>query len=380
MNGVDEHIVDLLGAYLLGSLDTEREEELRRWLDEREENRRFFERFCADRSFRQRWEVWSGIDTGAAVRAFDRRTGGRVSHRKGWMRYVAVAALLVVALGVSWICLREGNAVVEEMIVPGGAKAVLVLSDGKRVDLVAEDSLSVGLASGVQVTNRGEELVYEGGRSEELRMNELQVPRGGEYTVVLSDGTKVRLNAASTLKYPEAFGGDRREVTLSGEGYFEVTKGDAAFFVRVGDLSVRVYGTTFNINAYKEECIRTALVAGKVGIRVANDGQEYLLKPSQLAEFKAEEGKVEIRDVDLAASLAWTKGIFVFNSEALGDILESLARWYDMDVFYQNQALKELHFTGYVKRYESIERILNALSQSVDVKFQVKGRTLVVSN
>lgn len=381
---IDSHILNLLTEYLTGEISEQHQAELERWLDEREGNRQFFEKFCADRSFRERWELRQKIDLDAALQKFESRTGDVLvlPMRKKWRLYAAVAAMLVLAIGISWFYLRQTAEIPEvakSEIVPGNAKAVLVLADGEKVNLGMEDTLSVDLASGGQVVNKGKQLIYKGKQSAQIEYNELRIPRGGEYDVVLSDGTVVKLNAGSSLKYPEFFGAGQREVILSGEAFFQVAKSTVPFLVKVGDLTVKVYGTSFNINTQKGDRIQTVLVEGKVGIRMTGKEQEYILSPSQLADFNVRTGEMDVKEVDLTPYIAWTRGDFVFDNQRLEDIMQTLSLWYDMEVFYQNASLKELHFTGYVKRYQEIDQILNALAKSVGVKFNRQGKTLIIS-
>ena len=374
-------IIQLLQAHLIGNVSEEQQRALKEWLDSDEKNRQFFERFCSSQAFRWRYNQWRKINVKAAIRIFDVRTKGR-SMRIRMMRIcAAVAAVVFVALGGFWLKwhLQEPVAeIVTNAIVPGSAKAVLTLSDGRKVDLTNKDSLSMNLKSGAQLTNQDAQLVYQGGNTQEVVYNELWVPRGGEYDVELADGTKVALNSSSSLRYPEIFVGDERVVSLRGEAYFEVAKSAKPFWVKVGNMAVKVYGTSFNINTHVKGKVQTVLVEGKVGISVFG-GEEYLLSPSQLAEFDLNKSTIKIRDVDLFPYIAWTKGELVFESERLETIMETLSLWYNMEVFYTNEQVKDLHFTGIVKRYEDIGVILNALEKSVHVKFERKGNVLIIN-
>lgn len=374
-------IIQLLQAHLIGNVSEEQQRALKEWLDSDEKNRQFFERFCSSQAFRWRYNQWRKINVKAAIRIFDVRTKGR-SMRIRMMRIcAAVAAVVFVALGGFWLKwhLQEPVAeIVTNAIVPGSAKAVLTLSDGRKVDLTNKDSLSMNLKSGAQLTNQDAQLVYQGGNTQEVVYNELWVPRGGEYDVELADGTKVALNSSSSLRYPEIFVGDERVVSLRGEAYFEVAKSAKPFWVKVGNMAVKVYGTSFNINTHVKGKVQTVLVEGKVGISVFG-GEEYLLSSSQLAEFDLNKSTIKIRDVDLFPYIAWTKGELVFESERLETIMETLSLWYNMEVFYTNEQVKDLHFTGIVKRYEDIGVILNALEKSVHVKFERKGNVLIIN-
>ena len=382
MSEVNDPIIQLIEEYLSGEMEDVRREELTAWLDKKEEKLLFLKRLFQDGTWVQRGREWALIDAEAAVRRFDRCT--RLDHGKRaykrWVAVVAVAALLLLAIGFSLRQLMnrtEVAPVLVENILPGSDKAILILANGEKMKLENSDSLQVDLGAGSQLVNKDNQLVYQGEETGELQYNELQIPRGGEYQVKLADGTIVRLNSGSSLRYPIAFGKEKREVVLKGEAYFQVAKGKAPFYVQVGGLTVRVYGTVFNINSHYCDRIQTALVEGKVSILV--DGKEFMMSPSQLADFDVSSGTLDIRDADLTPCLAWTKGLFIFNNQTLGQIMSTLSLWYDMEVFFQNPVLEQLHFTGCVRRYEAIDNILKALSESVGVKINKQGKTLTVS-
>lgn len=381
---MDRDIIRLISEYLTGELDPADQNKLTEWLEEKEENRLFFLKFCSDRNFCRRWEKRSKIEPERAIRTFDQRTGRvpRKIYRKKYLVYAAML-LLLLSIGGGWFTFWPGqknNFLAEEQakIEPGSPKALLVLTGGKQIHLDNHDSLIMESDKGLQLVNKNSRLVYEPHGVSVGEYHELIVPKGGEYQVVLSDGSIVHLNSASSLKYPAVFDGAKREVVLTGEGYFEVAKNDSPFYVHVADMTVKVYGTIFNINGYQNR-IRTALVEGKVGIQVKDRTEEYILQPSHVAEFDVASRQVNIEQADLTPDLAWTKGLLVFNNETLEQILYTLSLWYDMEVFYQNAAIKTLHFTGCVKRYDRIDIILKALSQSVGVKFTQQGKALIVS-
>lgn len=197
---------------------------------------------------------------------------------------------------------------------------------------------------------------------------------------MLSDGTKVYLNAASELKYPVQFDSKKRQVHLSGEAYFEVTRDtNRPFYVVTDAVRVKVYGTEFNVNTYGVGGTQTTLVSGKVGIRGKSSGREYMMEPSQLAEFDVNGEFKGIRNVNVGTYTAWKEGFFVFENEGLEDILNRLARWYDVDVFYGSEKVKGYHFTGHMEKYEDVEIILNAISKMVGVHFTIKDRTIVIT-
>lgn len=377
---MNEEIIQLLKCYLLGELKTEQRKRLRHWLEEDRQNALFFDRFCQDRSFRERWEIRRKIDTPAALQVFERRIA---RPRRPVYRWTAVAAAVAVFAVLAVMLFRKGMpddpvTLAQTEIVPGSSKAVLIMADGKQVKLETTDSLRLDLGI-AELLNKDEQLIYEGKETETLQYNELKIPRGGEYRVTLSDGTTVRLNSCSSLKYPVVFGKNKREVELKGEAFFEVAKSAVPFYVRIDGMKVKVYGTVFNVQGHRPDCIQTALVEGKIGITPEGSDREYMVLPSQLAEWNRSSRTISVRDEDLTPYLAWTRGLFVFHNRSLEEIMTTLSLWYDIEVFYQSASLQELHFTGCVKRYDHIGRILNALSQSVGVKFNQKGKTLTIS-
>lgn len=379
---MDEDILQLLKRYLLDDLETEQQQLLMRWVGENKQNALFFERFCKDRSFRKRWEMRREIDIPAALQVFDRRIARSPRRSYRWAVIAAAAAVLVFVV-TTVVFYREKISddpvvLAQTGIAPGSPKALLIMADGKQVKLETTDSLRLDLGI-AELLNNGEQLIYEGKETETGQYNELQVPRGGEYRVTLSDGTTVRLNSCSSLKYPVVFGKNKREVELKGEAFFEVAKSAVPFYVRIDGMKVKVYGTVFNVQGYRPDCIQTALVEGKIGITPEGSDREYIVLPSQLAEWHRASRTISVRDEDLTPYLAWTRGLFVFHNRSLEEIMTTLSLWYDIEVFYQSASLQELHFTGCVKRYDHIDRILNALSQSVGVKFNQKGKTLTIS-
>ena len=246
------------------------------------------------------------------------------------------------------------------------------------IEITREQETRFDVAEGIAATNNLSGMVYpEQVAMGKAEYNVLEVPRGGEYTVTLSDGTVVYLNSGSELRYPVAFGAERRDVFLSGEGYFEVAKdAERPFFVNADKLKIRVYGTSFNVNTYNIANVETVLVEGKIGIQGNN--AEYTVKPGQLALYNREKGTMEIRDVDVRPYVAWKEHEFMFDNESLEEIMNTLSLWYDVDVFFQTASLKQLHFTGHLGRYEEVSHILDAISGVTQVKFSVKGRTIIV--
>lgn len=207
----------------------------------------------------------------------------------------------------------------------------------------------------------------------------LNVPVGGFYAIQLADSTRVWVNASTSLRYPVAFTGDTRKVYLKGEAYFDVAQSDThPFIVEANGVEIQVYGTEFNVNAYEPGQVQTVLVEGSVGMRVMSSGREVRLHPEQLAEYRAQEGTIRLEKVDPYRYTAWRNGEFVFEQEPLESILQRLSRWYDIQVFYTADHLKQHCFSGIINRYEEIGDLLRLIEQVAIVRFEIKGNTVVV--
>ena len=210
--------------------------------------------------------------------------------------------------------------------------------------------------------------------------NTLSIPVGGFYQLSLSDGTKVWLNSMTELRFPVTFTGEEKKVYLTGEAYFEVVHDSEHPFIVATEkgIEVKVYGTEFNMNTYQEGGVQTVLVQGKVGIRANVTGQECMLAPKQLAEYTKETGMIRVKEVDPYKYIAWKDGKFVFEGETIEEIMERLRRWYDVEVFYENELLKQKRFTGVISRYENIEQVLHLIGGLATLHFEVKGNVVTV--
>ncbi|WP_270581900.1 FecR family protein [Butyricimonas virosa] len=383
-----DRIVRLLQLYLLGDITEEERQELEDWCEEAPRNRKLFEQICQEDLFSKERYVYEKIHDTKAFSVFEKRVR-KVSSRSigNWWKYAAVLLFPILVVG-SWKLMHETEqvSVVASSVAtiqPGCSQAVLVLDDGRKVFLKEEEEGVISEDKEITVTGEKDRLVYtssEGKNVDEIRFNELEVPRGGEYKVRLADGTLVYLNSATRMKYPVKFDEKERKVYLSGEAYFEVAKDpERPFFVEMEGVEVRVYGTSFNVNTHQEGNIQTVLVKGSIGVKVLSSGMESVIRPGQMAEFKQGNTKVDVKDVNVAVYTDWKDGIFRFENQRLEDILTVLSNWYDVDVFYQTASVKELHFSGYMERYKDVSVILEAITLSTGVTFSIQGKTIVVS-
>lgn len=383
-----DRIVRLLQLYLLGDITEEERQELEDWCEEAPRNRKLFEQICQEDLFSKERYVYEKIHDTKAFSVFEKRVR-KVSSRSigNWWKYAAVLLFPILVVG-SWKLMHETEqvSVVASSVAPiqpGCSQAVLVLDDGRKVFLKEEEEGVISEDKEITVTGEKDRLVYtssEGKNVDEIRFNELEVPRGGEYKVRLADGTLVYLNSATRMKYPVKFDEKERKVYLSGEAYFEVAKDpERPFFVEMEGVEVRVYGTSFNVNTHQKGNIQTVLVKGSIGVKVLSSGMESVIRPGQMAEFKQGNTKVDVKDVNVAVYTDWKDGIFRFENQRLEDILTVLSNWYDVDVFYQTASVKELHFSGYMERYKDVSVILEAITLSTGVTFSIQGKTIVVS-
>ena len=383
-----DRIVRLLQLYLLGDITEEERQELEDWCEEAPRNRKLFEQICQEDLFSKERYVYEKIHDTKAFSVFEKRVR-KVSSRSigNWWKYAAVLLFPILVVG-SWRLMHETEqvSIVASSVAPiqpGCSQAVLVLDDGRKVFLKEEEEGVISEDKEITVTGEKDRLVYtssEGKNVDEIRFNELEVPRGGEYKVRLADGTLVYLNSATRMKYPVKFDEKERKVYLSGEAYFEVAKDpERPFFVEMEGVEVRVYGTSFNVNTHQKGNIQTVLVKGSIGVKVLSSGMESVIRPGQMAEFKQGNTKVDVKDVNVAVYTDWKDGIFRFENQRLEDILTVLSNWYDVDVFYQTVSVKELHFSGYMERYKDVSVILEAITLSTGVTFSVQGKTIIVS-
>ena len=278
--------------------------------------------------------------------------------------------------------MHEEQELAKNVMQPGTSKAILMMADGKEVVLEQGQNLNILLNERVRVATSSQGIVYEehgkGVVTEEY--NKLTTPIGGEYSLVLSDGTKVFLNADSELKYPVEFSDGKRIVDLKGEAYFEVHKDSLRpFVVQMNGAEVTVLGTSFNVNTYGDDGqIYTTLVNGSVRVSSVKNGQAEVLKPGMQSVMDVQSGQLTVREVDVEPYVAWREGRFVFRTMTLDLIMRQLQRWYDFEVFYQNPELKDYEFRGVIKRDMDLDKVLSVIKVTTNVDFEVKGKVITI--
>ncbi|WP_143307077.1 FecR domain-containing protein [Chitinophaga vietnamensis] len=302
-------------------------------------------------------------------------------RRRKWLAAAAVAALVTVAAAFFFTARQtKAPALAQNTttdITPGTNKAVLTLADGSTVTLDSVGNQVIQQGHTIVQQNKGQ-LQYTANTGDAAAgYNVLAVPRGGQFNVVLPDGSHVWLNAASRLKYPTAFNGNTRTVEMEGQGYFEVKPDQTKpFIVKVNNIAVQVLGTAFDIMAYADEKEqRTTLISGAVKV-IAGNTEKYL-KPGQQAMMDKETGALLVREADVQEVTAWKTGFFEFDNAGLSTILRQLSRWYDVDIQYKAGSSARL-FGGRISRNLPLSDILHML-ESTGANFKLEDRKLIVT-
>ena len=299
-------------------------------------------------------------------------------------KYAAILILIISLVGfLYWY--QSGRVVVETLtinndIAPGGKGAQLILADGKTINLFDKKDFTIKESDGSVIKKGQKSINYSKSEStsDKVIYNTMKTLKGMEYPLTLSDGTKVFLNAESKIKYPVAFKGNLREVEISGEVYFDVAKDKSKpFIVRTGNMSLEVLGTSFNVKAYNDEKeIATTLVDGKV--KVMAKGKNVILTPGEQAVFT--NNSLSVKEVDVSLHTSWTKGKFIFRNERIEDIMKSLKRWYDFEVYYHDEEAKNIRLGSSFNRYEDINPVIEMMKKTDLFIIKQKGKIIYIAS
>lgn len=402
----NQHLIDLFTGHLRGDLSANQQEQLNLWISLSDRNRLLFESIDNEEQLREMVLLYHQEETenneaiilqkikqglgGSTGMAAIKELPARSSWTWGW-----VAALVVLSASVgSYLFLnkkgkQESVAKEQQEIIPGKEGAILTLADGTKVVLDSLGNGVVAMENGTQVVLNNGSLAYsqDAGKAASV-YNQLSTPKGRQFRLVLPDGTKVWLNAASSLRYPTVFDGNTRRVDVTGEVFFEVAQNHRQpFYVNVDQQAqIRVLGTQFNINAYSNEAsIRTTLVDGGIQVRPGADSDSssfVTLKPGQQAEIKPAGSKTRLQPVRLInnpnidKAIAWKNGLFNFEDASLEEVMRQIERWYDIDVVYE-EGIPNITFGGKMTNDVSLSGLLKTLKET-EVHFRVEGRKLIV--
>lgn len=367
------NIEALLAKYVAGILTEEEEAQLRQWRNEDPSHETFMTKLDKRKNYRELYQQYRmrHAQTLKAIR--------RANFRRRLM-WAAAWALPVVLATTLWLTLDHTESPVEE-IVPGSPQATLILENGSQVKLGNTKELGwIRINDATMTSEKNGHLIYKPSKKVQPHLkNTLVTPRGGEYRVTLPDGTNIHLNSLSKLEYPIDFSADKREVTLTGEAYFEIAKDPKRpFIVKANGVAIKQYGTKFSVNARSPQTTTVALEEGSVGITAPGQA-EVRMTSGEVARWNANEPRVEKEENNLEPYTAWHRNRFVFEDESLGNIMETLSLWYNMDVRFQEERLAELHFTGNLSRYEDIQVILDGIKSTVDIRYEIKERQIRIT-
>lgn len=382
---------DLLNKYITGTISDEERQQLLDLLASRENE----EKLAAiiDKELHQNH---FGIPEDQTIlAAIQQNLAKGISKRKVerkpiiYIKRLAVAAvfILLVGIGIYWLANPQKSKAVavkdqpqQKDILPGGNKAILRLANGTQIILDSASEGTLAQEGKVKIIKLDDgKLAYNtDGQTAALLYNTISTPIGGQYQLVLADGTKVWLNASSSLRFPAAFAGKARKVELTGEGYFEVARNAAMpFHVKVNTLDVAVLGTHFNVNSYQDEAfVRTTLLEGKV--KVSSENGTETLSPGQQAAVDKSGMMKTLSEINTEEVVAWKNGLFQFESADLASILRQAERWYNVQFEYQSKINDG--FTGQISRNVNLSQLLKILELTGKVHFDIQGTKVIVKN
>ena len=364
-----------------GKLTGTEQQELEEWIRASRMNRESYDRIISGRGVIRLMELEKQIDTDRSFKKLTVRLKWRCWKRR--ILTAGVAAMVMIGImSAFWWWEQEGITVPESAgqpgIKPGGNCAVLVLGNGCRVDLQKDcDTLQL---PGISWDHRKGTIVYDGRENKTgwPEKNTLMVPLRGEYRLVLGDGTKVWLNSASSLNYPVQFAEKERCVELDGEAYFEVTPDpERPFIVKSGDVQTRVLGTSFNIQAYRnEKSVYTTLLTGSIRVAVADGGDAVVLTPGREAIWEKGSGAIQVEAVNAEDAIAWRYGNFIFEEEDIEVVMRMLSRWYEVEFVFDGGRKEKHTFSGRMSKDESLDTVLETIELAGGPEFRREGNII----
>lgn len=312
-----------------------------------------------------------------------------VGRKMVWRRWAAAAAAILL-IGTGYYFLTATHKVqmpvstieqpkMNDIAAPNTVNAVITLSNGQKVILDSMGNGMLAVQGTVQIVKLPNGQIVYSGTNKEIQYNTLSNPRGSKaVNIILADGSKVWLNAASSLRYPTAFTGNERNIDITGEAYFEVARHvGMPFIVHKGSTSIKVLGTHFNVNTFDDEkSLKVTLLEGSVNVRNENTKESEVIKPGEQASV-SKNGKIELANsVDLTEVTAWKNGLFLFKGDDIEFIMREVSRWYDVKVVFQKQISEK--FYAEVTRNTSLSSLLKMLETTKAVKFEIEGNTIIV--
>lgn len=378
-----DRIVYLITQKVLSISSEDEKMELQAWLDESDENVVLYNNIAESQAITNSKDCLNSIDVEGAYKKVKETS----SNKRNIWRNISWAASIIILLGVGFVfyymsdlgrdILDNGTLATEGVET---RKTTITFADGETV-VLTDGGIEDRLTKRKNIEKVSDTLKYSFNKeqSEETsqKFNKLFVTRGGEYKIQLGDGSFVWLNSETTFRFPEAFGNDKRMVYLEGEAYFNVKHDSKRPFVVVTKNSgTKVLGTSFNISSYMNEVEKVTLVTGKVELTSVITKERKRLTPGKQAIIS--NNRFEVKDVDVEEYIAWTKGRIIFNSTPLDVVMTKLSRWYDVEVFFTNEEIKDITFTGNLGKYDDIKVFLDLIKESSNVNYRIKKNNIVL--
>ena len=389
---ISKRIASLIFRNLQENLSESEQLELQEWLGRSQSNQQLYDKICDEKVINDKMNLYRKFNEDEAWNQINGKLGKKVAgSRFRLSKIIAYAAAVLLPICIVSYLFFFHNKTTENKalsILPGKPTAVLTLANGEVIDLSVEKKLDGLQDHKVNITNVDETLKYsviaeKKPITNEIAYNTLRTPKGGEYSIELTDGTKIWLNADTKLTYPVEFNGDVRQVNIVGEAYLEVAHNELKpFVVQTPDMNITVLGTSFNVMSYINESVQaTTLVEGSVKLSPVNQEksyEEYYMKPGQQAILDKADQAISIHDVETSDYTAWKDGLFVINNETLGTIMRRLERWYNFTTHCDNPGLLNYHFSGTLDRYDHIETILEMIELTIPVHFNYSTNNVIL--
>lgn len=379
-------ISKIISKYLAGTLLPSEQDQLDQWLSESAGHQELFEKWISQAMRTEKTEAYSRIQVGPAWEEFKSKRKKIIwqKRKKQIFRISKYAALLLLPLTLSWFLLRDDRPIpspaISQPIEPGQPQALLTLSNGQQIILDRHNR---------EIEDQGNTISTDSGKINYTPQNttpknqetyhKLEIPRGGEYFVTLGDGTKVWLNSETQLKFPVEFCGDTRKVYLTGEAFFKVTPDASHPFIVITDQAqITVLGTSFNVNSYRDnEVMLTTLEEGEIAVEATASGENLRIIPGEQVCLR-HDGQMSKAKVDVTLFTSWKSGRLAFKDIHLDKLLQDLARWYDVNIRFQKEKLRNITFTGDLKKYENLNEILEIIELTSEARFRIEGKSIVV--
>ena len=387
-------IAEIIAKEKSGSISDTENKVLQDWLAENDRNKEICTRLRNGKKLVHELNELKKFDSTAAFHKVEKkidRENKPFSIYRSFPNYLKYAAAIAVLAISSYIIITqlhksEPGPYAQHTFRPGRQKAILVTAGNRQIELDSSANKHSIKDETAGIVQSGSTLFYS--KTDSIskinapeKYNTLITPRGGEYSLVLSDGTMVMLNSDSRLKFPVNFRGNVREVVLEGEAFFKVAKSDKIpFVVNAGKVNVTVYGTQFNVSAYNNEnLVQTTLVEGSVGVSTnTSNPVNTKINPGQQFNYDKATDSSETREVNTDQFTAWTRGMFVFENEPIGNIFKAMSRWYNFDFEFKDETIKNQRFSLSLDRYGNVSKILELMSMSSNVKFSVNGNKITI--